>query len=220
MRGIFPRAFGFAMLAASAPALGQLLPAQQPAKRVEQGLGDLGPTTMSLRDLQLDLRAPTGFESVYEVDRANPYGAPGERSTPMFMRMSGGVAAVFPRSVYLQGKGGLLPQIPPDTVFYIGGLPKTFSTGAHKAALPRAGNWMDLSVNTAVREEGADEAGTPPAPSVEHALTPQPSMFDDEEFRKYRVARLLDAARPRYPTPFHAFAVARIAIAPAILAAS
>ncbi|HWB19065.1 MAG TPA: hypothetical protein VG711_02105, partial [Phycisphaerales bacterium] len=85
----------------------------QDLKEVDQGFGDEGPLRTSLRDFSVDLRLPTGFQKVYQV--------PGREDE--LMRVSGGLIAVFPRSVYATGRGGgQLPLIPPGTVYYIGGI--------------------------------------------------------------------------------------------------
>jgi hypothetical protein len=77
---------------------------------VEQAVGDLGPLSASLRDLQPDLRHPVGFDAVYRV--------PGRED--LLMRVSGGLYAVFPRSVYAQTQQGQIPLIPYGTTFFIG----------------------------------------------------------------------------------------------------
>lgn len=78
---------------------------------VDPGHSDVSPLAESIwRDLRLDLRAPSGFQSIYQV--------PGRDD--LFMRASGGVFAVFPRSDYGYSEDeGVFPLIPPDTVFYL-----------------------------------------------------------------------------------------------------
>lgn len=180
-----------------APVGAQLLPQQAPPRKVEQGIGDVGPGSTSLRNLQVDLRVPTGFESVYELQRTNPFAPPGQQTTTLYMRADGGVSAVFPRSIYAQGGGGLVPQIPPDTIFYIGALPGAVSGAKRPLPGSKPGNWMDLSLDTYVREveETAQTVArpAPPHPPPARSIAP-PSMFEDEEFRRYRVGRLLDLA--------------------------
>lgn len=83
---------------------------QQDLKVVEANVGDLGPLSLSLRSLQLDLRQPTNFDRVYR--------APGQDG--LLMRINGGLYAVFDRSLYAPSKQGLMPLIPGGTVFYIG----------------------------------------------------------------------------------------------------
>lgn len=83
---------------------------QQALKAVEENVGDLGPLSRSLRELGADLRQPTNFDRVYRT--------PGKDDR--FMRINGGLYAVFERSLYAPSKSGLVPLIPGGTVFYIG----------------------------------------------------------------------------------------------------
>lgn len=83
---------------------------QQVLKAVEENVGDLGPLSRSLRTLGADLRQPSNFDRVYR--------APGKHDR--FMRINGGLYAVFERSLYAPSKSGLMPLIPGGTVFYIG----------------------------------------------------------------------------------------------------
>jgi len=113
--------------AATGPAVGQqavderVVPGQEPLKPVEAGVADVGPLSESLRavDVRVELGNPTGFGRVYEVP-----GRPGQ-----YMRIDGGLWAVFPQSVYVRDrKGNEVPEIPPGTEFYIGGI-NTIDTG-------------------------------------------------------------------------------------------
>jgi hypothetical protein len=175
--------------------------AQQPVPtRVDPGSADVGPSRTSTRELQLDLRQPTSFESVYEIQRNNMFASPGQQTTPFFMRQDGGVTAVFPRSTYANTRAGLLPQIPPNTVFYIGKLPTEFSTA--KAGRPHGATWLDTSIASVERER--EVAAAAPRPKTDQPQSPGRTIFEDEEFRKYRVARLLEraaAAKPPPPAP-------------------
>src|SRR5205814_2404538 len=92
-----------AMSAALGPCAG--LSAQtfvRPLEPVDQAVEDINPLSMSLRHMQFDLRQPAGFEQVYAV--------PGHPD--LLMRANGGLFAVFPQSVYAQGKSGLVPLVP------------------------------------------------------------------------------------------------------------
>jgi len=77
---------------------------------VEQTVEDVDPLARSIRRIERGLRQPTGFESVYRL--------PGDHDR--FMRIDGGLYAVFPRSVYLNTRMGEVPLIPANTVFWIG----------------------------------------------------------------------------------------------------
>lgn len=90
--------------------LSQAASGQQELKSVEANVGDLGPLSRSLRSLGADLRQPTNFDRVYRV--------PGQDDR--FMRINGGLYAVFERSLYAPTRDGLVPLIPGGTVFYIG----------------------------------------------------------------------------------------------------
>ena len=99
---------------------------------VDPGHDDVSPLAESIwSDLRVDLQAPAGFSSIYRV--------PGRDD--LFMRASGGVFAVFPRSDYgYNAEEGVFPLIPPDTVFHLSpvtlaDLANQTSTSA-KAALP------------------------------------------------------------------------------------
>lgn len=84
--------------------------AQQDLKAVDPNVGDRGPLATSFREASLDLRQPTNFDRVYRV--------PGNEER--FMRASGALYAVFPRSIYVQTRSGSIATIPDGTVFYIG----------------------------------------------------------------------------------------------------
>jgi hypothetical protein len=77
---------------------------------IEQGVADVTPLSESLRMLELNLQEPIGFADVYHV--------PGRPD--WLMRVSGGLFAVFPQSVYSSTEAGVMPVIPNNTVFYIG----------------------------------------------------------------------------------------------------
>jgi hypothetical protein len=78
--------------------------------QIDQAVADINPLGTSLRNLQVDLRQPTGFANVYEVP-----GRPDLR-----MRINGGIFAIFPFSTYAQSRRGTVPLIPANTVFFIG----------------------------------------------------------------------------------------------------
>lgn len=112
-RGAFALCF---VGAACGHAFGQrgLPPAAKPVanhlQTVDEGVADRGSNTVSLRRIELDLRQDTGFDHLYE--------APGRPD--LFMRRDGAITAVFPQSFYAVSKGGMMPVIPPGTIFFIG----------------------------------------------------------------------------------------------------
>lgn len=93
---------------------------------IDQGLADQTPLSAASRVVPLDLRQPMGFDQLFRLT------GPGERLETrtgsgssvggggLFFRFSGGLVASFPRSVYADAPGGLVPLIPPGTVFSIG----------------------------------------------------------------------------------------------------
>ena len=102
-----------AVVASIALSVGMPVGAQE-LQRVEEVWGDAGPLNTSLRALDVDMRQPSNFEHVYRV--------PGSHN--LLSRLDGGLAAVFPRSIYAATRGGgVMPVIPPGTVFYVGGMP-------------------------------------------------------------------------------------------------
>jgi hypothetical protein len=91
--------------------------------RVDPGRQDTGPLATSSRVLPMDLRMPTDFEQVYQLQART-----GERSrAELFARRSGGITAVFPRSQYMQAGGGILAEVPAGTTYYLGKLPETIT---------------------------------------------------------------------------------------------
>ena len=165
----------------AAAALGQpgLVPGLPGLKRIEAGLGDAGPLSVSQRLVPLDLRQPIGFEGVYQFERPAGWG----RMETMYVRMNGGVAAVFPRSVYVPTKGGLVPEIPAGTVFSIG-TPK-FQTPAPPK--PASASAVDLKYRPEDRTV---------SPAVSRAVA-SPTIWTSERFRQARVQTLLERALER-----------------------
>ncbi len=79
-------------------------------KPLDQTVEDTSPLSRSLRHIERGLREPSAFDQVYRVpDRDD-----------LLMRIEGGIYALFPQSIYTQGKNGTLPVIPAGTVFHIG----------------------------------------------------------------------------------------------------
>lgn len=79
-----------------------------PWRLVDQGWEDIDPLARSLFHARPDLRSATGFGDVFDLGDGR------------FARVDGGLVAVFPRSTYVGTLDGLVPTIPPGTVFYIG----------------------------------------------------------------------------------------------------
>ncbi|MCA9287919.1 MAG: hypothetical protein KDA05_04995, partial [Phycisphaerales bacterium] len=79
-----------------------------PWRLIDQGWEDIDPLARSLFHARPDLRSATGFGDVFDLGDGR------------FARVDGGLVAVFPRSTYAGTVTGLVPTIPPGTVFYIG----------------------------------------------------------------------------------------------------
>ncbi len=77
---------------------------------LDQRVEDTSPLSRSLRTIERGLSVPTGFNQVYRF--------PGQED--LYMRINGGIHAVFPQSVYSSGRNGPVPLIPAGTIFYIG----------------------------------------------------------------------------------------------------
>ncbi|MFN0131750.1 MAG: hypothetical protein ACKVW3_04335 [Phycisphaerales bacterium] len=154
--------------------------AQPPAgaRPVEAGLSDTNPQASPGRNVPLDLRQPTGFSTVYQL-KTDSHGG------QVFMRIDGGTTAVFPRSVYQSsGGGGLVPSIPPGTVFYVGQLPASLTKSA--PARPRPESAIDLTYTPEIVTPSRREPSPPPA-----SLT----SWTDETCRVRRVSALLELAQ-------------------------
>lgn len=199
------------------PALDQ--PFGVPASRfskVEQTVGDVDPLGVSIRNLQTDLRQPMGFRDVFRIQGSSRdaagWGIPNPTGGDLFARMDGAITAVFPQSVYINTRNGMVPLVPPGTVFFIGALPFD-RFGAATCESPTSPDWVDTRVDTRVgtapavpaaghitdhadqrevpssarRDKAAgDRAGVqkpPPAPS--------PSIMTDEPLRRKTVRELI-----------------------------
>ena len=145
-------------------------------ERIEPGHVDVSPHAISTKKLELDLRLPTGFDGVYQVSQKNAIG----QTQNLFMRIDGAVTAVFPRSVYVPTEAGLVPDIPPGTVFHIGPVVE------QRRDKPR------------VRPESMVDARTSsepaPAPLIGLASSSPTSLITDEAYRQRRVEALLSFA--------------------------
>ncbi len=148
--------------------------------RIDPTVGDVGPLGISMRLMPVDLLRPTSFEEVYQVpDRPS-----------LFMRIHGGVAAVFPRSVYTTTPWGMRAEVPPGTIFHIGSIapedligrtPTTFTTG------PRPDLSLGRRIDARAAANGAD------------AARPQVARFDasiwtNEAYRQHRLEALAERA--------------------------
>ncbi len=182
-----------------------------PMRPVEAGLADVGPLSTSQRLMRADLRAPTGFERVYQVEGA--VGPFSNLRPSYFVRMDAGVTAVFPTSIYSESQRGLEAAIPPGTIFSIGGpietlfgfrrgdrpravegvTPVALLRAADRRAGARAGD-----PTTGQREARPGAAERPATDAPQRAETPEnapPTIWTSETVRQRRVGELLERAR-------------------------
>jgi hypothetical protein len=93
---------------------------EQPGlRRIHQRVADLDPLSVSLLQLEPDLRQDVGFQHLYVEE-----GHPGR-----FVRVSGAMYAVSPRTDYYQSRDEVYAVVSPGTVFYIGAPPELGEAG-------------------------------------------------------------------------------------------
>lgn len=200
-------------MASAAPAPSAKPSGDQPKlKPVDPGVADVGPLSGPGRTLPTDLRQPSNFDRVYEVE------LDGKR---FFVRAHGGVYAIFPRSDYVQTRSGVAPVVPAGTVFHLGSLPKnqptaaeteTIAPGAAKPARPMRQD-QAAPVLAAPNAESAQpppvpgnaanptqrQDNQPPlsnaAPTVRRSDPTRDSIWQSELYRSTRTSELLDKAR-------------------------
>ncbi len=87
-------------------------------RRVDAGVEDLGGLEAPARLIDKGLRQPNDWIGVYQI----PQGT-GTRFDGWFVRVHGGVYAVFPRSEYVPTQDGVYVPVPAGTLFFVGGIP-------------------------------------------------------------------------------------------------
>jgi hypothetical protein len=158
---------------------------------LDQTHEDTGPLRTSLLSQPVDLRQPLGFEQVYRL--------PGS-GTDRLARISGGLAAVFPRSSYVRTAKGDFALVPPGTVFYIGAIPaeqavaRSMPAGsADMRSDTRAESGGDPERIEKIATHVADSSQTFPKPRVIERDS-RPAIMTDEGYRAARVRELLKSA--------------------------
>ncbi|MCW5776046.1 MAG: hypothetical protein KIS87_06380 [Phycisphaeraceae bacterium] len=141
--------------------------------RVDPTVADVGPLGVSSRMMPIDLLRPAAFEDVYQVpNRPN-----------LFMRVHGGVAAVFPRSVYTTTPWGMRAEVPPGTIFHIGSIAPEDVVGRMPTSFT-TGQRLDLSLD---RRVVSQPAMTEPHSRMQRA---DASIWTDDEYRRHRLETL------------------------------
>lgn len=171
-------------------ALGQSVQVPPGAQKVEAGIGDMGAVPgVSRIDMRRDLRQNRGFGDVFRMDMQRPYAGPGGTSS-MFFRIDGGIAAVFPEGTYTNdlSRGGR-PEIPPGTIFYVGGLPDSMTGPPPTVRSPYA---VDLSVSMRPDRPLPPVTLMPPGAGVLGGAGG--GIWESEDQRQRTVGALLDRA--------------------------
>lgn len=170
---------------------------------IDPNTSDASLLGLSFRQMKVDLRRPTGFDRVYRLPRAGLGaggfgGGTGVERAQRYARVSGGLAAVFPRSEYVQVNeaGDSVAVVPPDTRWVIGDL--KFENAEVPLPLPAlngvrrtAGLWVARGSDSRVDRRG----GAMWEPVVAPGGVGAPTMMTDEGFRVRRVGALMEAAR-------------------------
>lgn len=175
-------------------------------KRLDQGYEDIDPLRTSLRLQPVDLRMPMDFDTVYSL--------PGRGATDRLVRMSGALAAVFPRSEYTPTERGVVVHVPASTVFYIGSLPSASEAprviapgsaaaradaGRADSAADAMARTLDVSAAAPSQDTGALREPGAPAPGAGAAAAAGRGIMNDEGYRAARVWQLLETAAATSP---------------------
>ncbi len=199
-----PRSAAPVPAGAQAPAAARPDPASASPPRftpVEPGSRDVSPLNTSLRRLDLNLRVPTGFDRVYAVTPQPgvgvAIGADGgvllggtslsDVGVRWFARMSGGLIALFPRSTFTQTPEGLMTDVPPGTLYFLG--------TPSAQALARATREPFAPTGTsATPRSRMDLSARRPAGGPDQPVAPE-SLLDDPAYRRHRLLELLSDAQ-------------------------
>ncbi|MCL4742377.1 MAG: hypothetical protein KJZ54_09260 [Phycisphaerales bacterium] len=148
--------------------------------RIDPTVGDVGPLGVSMRLMPIDLLRPTSFEDVYQVPHR----------PSLFMRVHGGVAAVFPRSVYTTTPWGMRADVPPGTIFHIGSIAPVDVVGRTPTAFT-TGPRLDLSVDRRLDARAVPGDASPAAKQAERF---DASIWTNEDYRRHRLEVLAGRA--------------------------
>ena len=134
---------------------------EQPWQPVEQRVADQTELSKSLRVVEPGLRPPSDFAQVYRVPERDD----------LFVRVQGGLYAVFPQSVYTRRRGTVQAVVPHNTVIFIGP-PTTEALEAWGVTRPKPppaategpGLRVDSRVNDRIAEGPVSQRQPPPRP--------------------------------------------------------
>lgn len=138
-------------------------------RRVDAGVDDLGGLEAPARLIDKGLRHPNDWSGVYQI----PPGT-GTRYDGWFVRVRGGVYAVFPRSEYVPTPDGVYVPVPAGTLFFIGGIPVADDV----ARTGRGRDMVDLRRDMRLAETGRVAGQGLPAPvDARESTGPQSSRL-------------------------------------------
>jgi len=147
-----------------------------PLTPLDQFFEDADPLAASLRLRFTDPRLPVGFQQVYR--------GPDD----LLMRVDGAVVALFPRSVYALGRRGVVPLVPPGTVFHIGASPEQLLE--RDAAQPRSSpSLLQGRLPPRLASEQTTAAQPPRSTTLRAGL--RVTVWSDERYRRRRLRSLL-----------------------------
>lgn len=156
--------------------------------------------------MQVDFRRPMDFDQVFRFD-SQGRNSREANARPLFVRQSGALSAVFPRSQYgIDRDGRLIAAIPPDTRFYIGAVPQPSPPANPAKPAPAAAHPVPRQANLPAAQPAAVSASQPVnarvTPDSSRKGTPVDQPFDgastdsltDDAAHARRVSELLRRA--------------------------
>lgn len=163
----------------------------------DQMVDDQGALDVSLRRIEPGLELPSGYRHVYALSQGG------------LMRANGGLAAVFPKSIYVQTREGVIPDVPAGTRFVIGGLPMGEEVGHGRllAVDPMRPDALPVPRSSPELVPGRPslDAGFGPGYRVSRSVAPTfeggLARFQlDPTYRRLRLRRLVANASPSAPS--------------------
>lgn len=166
---------------------------------IEAGTEDVNALRSSLATVRADLRVPTDFERVYRV--TGDVRAFGGGAEEMYARVSNGLVAMFPKSVYAGRSRRAI--IPPGTIWVLGAHARNGIAPAKveesRGEVRPLDARIDVMTNQAVgnRRLNTDVVTTPKRRPTR--VLDFPCIFESESIRHQRVEARLDEALRRKP---------------------
>lgn len=153
---------------------------------VESAIGDLSPLQVSIRKVEHGLAQPGNFEQVFRYGDG-------------FLRVQGGLYAVFDSSVYAADRehhGRLMPLVPPGTMFYIGPPPDPAFTGPPGPRPGRVETRVDRKLDSGLVNTNAPPRDRPAA-QPGHSGGPG-AIIADPQYRATRLRALMRQAAQQH----------------------